>query len=343
MASAELVQQLDEQLEAINEYKDTELISRRDDWGPITFKIATQDIERARSIAGDLSTMPLTDLTDQAAQDIIDRIPDVSSYLQQIDEFTLEGNAEQNRDNIAVYLKDAVAGLHTAASPWIPYLAYKRGDFSANIRRIEKAVTQATHQLEEAETYAATKRKEVDKIVSLAREASASAGVATFTSEFDSEAKTLAQSSRRWLWAVGVLALLTLASAIGSFFWPALPEDAISWATLRYVVAKVSVIAILFTGTVWCGRIYRALRHQRSINRHRALSLKTFQAFVQATDDPATRDAVLMAATKSIFANVPTGFVEERAANQDASVSVLEIGKSAGKTVPTRKPASPDD
>ena len=342
MASAELVQQLEEQLETINEYKDTELISRRDDWGPITFEIATQDIELARSIAGDLSTMPLTDLTDQAAQDIIAHIPGVSSSLQQIDEFTLEGNAERNRDSIAANLKDVVAGLHTAASQWISYLAYKRGEFSANIKRIEESVTEAKRQLEEAENYAATKRKEVDKIVNLAREASASAGVATFTSEFDSEAKKLAGSSQWWLWAVGGLAFLTLASAIVLFFWPPFPEYANSWTTLRHVVAKVSVIAILFTGTIWCGRIYRALRHQRSINRHRALSLKTFQAFVQATDDPATRDAVLMAATKSIFANVPTGFVEERAANQDASVSVLEIGKSAGKAVPTRKSASPE-
>lgn len=342
MASAELVQQLEQQLETINRYRDADLISRPD-WGIIIFDIAAQDIELARSIAGDLSTMPLTDLTDQAAQDIIAHIPNVSSSLQRIDEFTVEeGDPSQNRNSIAANLKDAVARLHTAASQWIPYLAYKRGDFSANIRRIEAAVTEATHQLEEAETYAATQRQKVDKIVNLAREASASAGVATFTSEFDSEATALASSSRWWLLVVGVLAFLTLASAITSFFWPALPEDANSWTTLRHVVAKVSVIAILFTGTVWCGRIYRALRHQRSINRHRALSLKTFQAFVQATDDPATRDAVLMAATKSIFANVPTGFVEERAANQDASVSVLEIGKSAGKAVPTRKSASPE-
>ena len=139
------------------------------------------------------------------------------------------------------------------------------------------------------------------------------------------------------------LALLTLASAIGSFFWPSLPDDANGWATLRHVVAKVSVIAMLFTGTVWCGRIYRALTHQRSINRHRALSLKTFQAFVKATDDPATRDAVLMAATKSIFANVPTGFVEERTADRDASVNVFDVGRSVGKATPTKRAASSDE
>ncbi len=341
MASEAIVLQLKEQLEKINRYQDAELI-RRSDWGTITFKIASQDIELALSIASDLSAMPLMYLTDQAAQDIMAQIPHVSTHLQLIDEFKLEGDASKNRNNIAAHLKNAVAALHTAASQWIPYLAYKRGDFSANIKQIETAVTDARHRLDKAETYAAAKREEVDKIVHLTREASASAGVATFTSEFDREATALAGSSRWWLGAVAALAFLTLASAIGSFFWPSLSGDANSWATLRFVVAKVSVIAILFTGTIWCGRIYRALKHQRSINRHRALSLKTFQAFVQATDDPATRDAVLMAATKSIFANVPTGFVEERAANQDTSVNVLEIGKSSSKAMPTRGAALPE-
>ena len=341
MASAELVKKLEEQLETINRYQDAELISRPD-WGTITFEIAAKDINLARSIASDLLAMPLTYLTDQAAQDIIEKIPYVSTYLRRIDNFKLKGDPAKNRDNIATDLNIMVVDLHTSASQCIPYLAYKRGDFSANIREIETAVTDARRWRDEAEIYVATKQKEVDKIVALTREASASAGVATFTSEFDREATALADSSRKWLKAVAVLAFLTLASAIGSFFWLPLPEDANSWATLRFVVAKVSVIAILFTGTIWCGRIYRALTHQRSINRHRALSLKTFQAFVQATDDPTTRDAVLMAATKSIFANVPTGFVEERAASQDTSVNVLEIGKSAGKAMPIRGTASPE-
>lgn len=342
MASAELVQQLEEQLETINRYQDVKLV-KRPDWGTITFETSAQDIELARSIAGDLSVMPLIQLTDQAAEEMLSRVPNVSAYLQQIDEFTLEGNAEQNRDNIAANLSGAVAKLHAVAFQWIPYLAYKRGDFSANIEQIETAVTDAKHRLDDAEAYAATKQGEIDKIVTLAREAAASVGVAAFTGEFNKEAKALASSSRWWLWAAGLLALATLASAIGFFFWPPLPKEVDGWATLRHVVAKVSVIAVLFTGTIWCGRIYRALTHQRSINKHRALSLKTFQAFAQATEDPATRDAVLMAATKSIFANVPTGFVEERAADRDASVNVFDVGRSMGKATPTKRAASSDE
>ena len=343
MASAELIQQLEEQLGTINRYQDTELVSRREEWGAITFEIASQDIETAKSIAADLSSMPLIHLTDRAINNIMAHIPTVSSYLQQIDELKLEGDPAQNRHNIASHLKGAVEQLHTAASQWIPYLAYKRGDFSENIRQFTSAIASAQTQLDESASYVATKRDEVDRIVALAREAAGRAGVATFTQEFDAESKTLAATSRWWLGAVVGLALLTITAALGSFYWPSLPNDASGWVTLRHVVAKVSVIAILFTGTVWCGRIYRALTHQRSVNRHRALSLTTFQAFVEATDDPGTRDAVLVAATKSIFGNVPTGFVDERGATQDTSVNVLEIGKSAGKAVPTRKANPPEE
>ena len=343
MASAELVQQLEEQLETINRYQDTELVSRLDDWGPITFEIAAQDIETAKSIAADLSSMPLMHLTDQAINDIMAHIPNVSSYLQRIDKFKLESDPAGNRNNIASHLKSAVEQLHTAASQWIPYLAYKHGDFSENIRQFTSAIASAQNQLDESASYVATKRDEVARIVALAREAAGRAGVATFTQEFDAESKVLAATSRWWLGAVVGLALLTITAALVSFFWPPLSDNASGWVTLRHVVAKVSVIAILFTGTVWCGRIYRALTHQRSVNRHRALSLTTFQAFVEATDDPGTRDAVLMAATKSIFGTVPTGFVDERGATQDTSVNVLEIGKSAGKAVPTRKANPPEE
>lgn len=341
MASADLVKQLEEQLATITQYEGTEL-KRRQEWGTITFDEAAQDIDTALSIALDLSTMPLVHLTDQAAQDITNAIPNVATYLEQIDNFELQGNAQSNRDNIATHLKSAVAQFHTVTSQWIPYLAYKRGDFSENIKKFEETIENARSQYGQAVDFAKAKEGEVNKIVEASREASASAGAATFTHEFEEEAKKLAVTSRWWLGTVASLAFVTVMVSVLSFSWPSLPNDADVWAALRHVVAKVSVIAVLFTGTVWCGRIYRAIRHQCSINRHRALSLKTFQAFVQATDDPATRDAVLMATTRSIFANVPTGLVDERSASQDTSVSVLEVGKSAGKAVPTNRVASPD-
>ena len=90
---------------------------------------------------------------------------------------------------------------------------------------------------------------------------------------------------------------------------------------------------MLFTGTLWCGRIYRALLHQAATNKHRALSLQTFRAFVEATEDENVKDAVLLSATRAIFASIPTGFVDQKAVPDDSSIKVVELAKTAGKNL----------
>ena len=107
--------------------------------------------------------------------------------------------------------------------------------------------------------------------------------------------------------AAAVFAGATIAAALLFYFWPKVSSEADLWETLRNLASKAAIIAVLFTGTVWCGRIYRALVHQATVNRHRGLSLKTFQAFVESTDDSYVKDAVLMAATRTVLVLMPTG------------------------------------
>ena len=99
-----------------------------------------------------------------------------------------------------------------------------------------------------------------------------------------------------------------------------------------------TTIAVLFSATIWCGRICRDLKHQSTINQHRALSLKTFQAFVEATNDDRIKDSVLMSASRAIFGRMKTGFVSERGLEHDPEVNFLEIGHSSMK--PSTPPAN---
>ena len=69
-----------------------------------------------------------------------------------------------------------------------------------------------------------------------------------------------------------------------------------------------------------------------TVNKHRALSLKTFEAFAKSSEDKYVKDAVLMAATRTVFGNVPTGLVEERS-NQESGVNFVEFGRAASETV----------
>lgn len=67
------------------------------------------------------------------------------------------------------------------------------------------------------------------------------------------------------------------------------------------------------------------------MNRHRAIALGTFETFVAGTSDDVTKNAILMEATRSIFAPVQTGYV---AGDDDNSigrvVEVVELASSAG-------------
>lgn len=330
MPSQDSINELKAELGKVAQYQVEKLVSRAE-WGAIDFKTAEEDIERVISIAKDLSELPLEYLTENAVQNITSNLPSVTQYLNEIDQFDLTGDAGSRRDHISENLHNSAEILTEYASPHIPYLAYRKGDVSLNIAALNSAVGQAEKIIEDAKEKAEGEMEEVSNIVSAARKAAASVGVATFTQEFDNEATDLKNRSTNWLWATGGLAVSTIGVSIIFYQWPLISTDAGAWETLRNVVSKIAIIAVLFTGTIWCGRIYRALMHQATINRHRALSLKTFQAFIAATSDDRVKDSVLMSATRSIFGRVPTGLVNENGLGQEPEVNFVEIGRSSSE------------
>ncbi len=331
MISKETLDSLKTNIASITKYQDSSLTSRPE-WGTITFDVVAAEIDYALSMTSSLAEMPLDSLTDIAASELFNSMPDVAQLLDQIDSFDVEqGNASATRDETARGLKDAVVYMHEQYGKWLPYLAFRRGDTDANINKLKDAVSTAQEKMSEVESYMRQKQDEVDNIVAAAREAAASAGVATFTHAFDKEADKLAETSSNWFWGTIGCSVGTVVAIVLLYFWPSLPADADNWAIVRNVFMKVSAVAVLLNGSVWCARMYRALAHQATTNRHRALSLQTFQAFASATDDDRTRDAVLLAATKCIFANTSTGLVEEGGSVQDPSVQFMEIGKKSSE------------
>ena len=75
--------------------------------------------------------------------------------------------------------------------------------------------------------------------------------------------------------------------------------------------------------------MYKAVEHRRAVNRHKELALKTFRTFVDATEVEHTKDAVLLAATTSIFDNVPTGLVDQKGGTKDhPALQIVDASKS---------------
>lgn len=329
MATQEQVQIIRALTDELNVTPIDSLISNQQKWGSINFEAARRDLELMFGLSGHLKELPLEILPDGVANTFAQFLTQANSAVQSIKAFSIEsGNPTGQRDQLVTQAHQYAEQLLTTTQSWIPFLAYQKGDVQRNIEALSKSVNDAKMILERAKSEATEKSKEIAGIVTAAREASASAGVGVFTSDFDGQASSLETEAVKWLKFTAWLAFLTIVAALLTFLIP-IDKEATSAQIVQYMTTKLVVLIVFLTATVWCGRIYKATKHQAAVNNHRANALKTFQAFVKAASGDSIRDAVLLETTRSIFTITPSGYLETTNSSADSSTKVLEIIKGA--------------
>jgi hypothetical protein len=329
MAKKEKIKPLRELIAESLKFEIDKLVSRSE-WGSINFEGARDDLTRIFSIVGHLNILPLESLTDQTVDQIHQSLTTAMDVLSRLDKFSLsEGTPTQIRDRLVNEIHSQADNFYTIATPWIPFLAYQKGDVARNISELTDSVSRATGLVETAKTDIRNKSAEIEDIVIKAREASASAGAAVFTKDFSDESKSLETKAESWLKATGFFGVLTIVFAI--VLWLVSEPTDNGWEAAQKFGARLVVLVVLFTATLWCGRIYKALMHQSVTNKHRALSLQTFQAFSAAASDDQTRNAVLTETTRSIFSLSATGYISEDG-NQEGAIRLIELQKIVGSS-----------
>lgn len=323
MASKQQIEPLTKAIAECLAYDKDDLTSRPD-WGSIRFDGAQHDLTRIFSIAKHLGLLPIDQLTDAAANDVKTKLDQVNAQLKAIDSFKIEQqNPGPARDSIVNQIHAVADQFYASASQWVPFLAYQKGDVAKNIEQLTAAVNEGKRIADSARKDIETKSREIENIITQAREASASAGAAVFTSAFLNEATEQNTSAKRWLVTAACFAVITLVAAV--LMWRFPESNLTSGELTQKLGTKIAILVVLFTMTVWCGRIYRALRHQASVNKHRGLSLQTFQAFSAAAADVGTKDAVLMETTRAIFTVGATGFLDGKGSRDDPGTRMIEI------------------
>lgn len=304
---------------------DEESLRSRPEWGTINFEEAREDFDRIFSICGYLAELPVERLTEQVVASIHQQLSQVVALFNEINEYSIEsGNPTQRRDELISQVHQRAEELSSVASPWIPFLAYERGDVAKNIQLLQGAVEEARQLLEAGRARVKEQQEEIGQAVVAAREASAAAGAAVFTQDFGETAEALGQRARTWLWITGGLAGATLAAAVLFLFVP--PTGSTVFDAIHSGGIRLTILGVLAGATVWAGRIYRALSHQETVNQHRSLSLRTFQAFSRAASDDATRDAVLIEATRAVFGASSSGYLNGEPENS-GSLHVVELAR----------------
>lgn len=330
MANIEYCKALELEVKRVLEYRTKSLVSRPE-WGVFNFKNAEIDLERIYKLLAFLEVMPLEHLPDDIAVSMTRNLVQLRKHLEEINLFSIRSSdANKKNEDLVINVRRSIDTVYKDAAPWVAFLAYLKGDVTQNIERLSSAVTEANEMLEKAKADTQKKFEEIERIITTARETSAAAGAGVFTADFEEESKKQGERARPWLIATACLAVATLAVAVFTWFWTQIGLD--KGQIWQKVSSKLIALSVLMTATFWCGKMYKALMHQSAVNRHRALSLRTFQAFLAAASDEQTKNAVLLETTRSIFSPGVTGFVDARGSGPESdSPRIIEIVKSLTK------------
>jgi hypothetical protein len=330
LATEQAVKQIRNIVDEITKDSIDSLVTNRD-WGRMNFEGVRKNLELIFGIATPLATLPLELLPEQDINPIRDALAPIAAQIAAMRSFSIEQtNPTGQRDSIMNSLRDQAVNLYAQTQIRIPFLAFQRADVRQNEAKFAQAVADARNLLDTANTQSEAALKEIAGIITAARDAAASVGVAHYTSDFTGETERLEKAAVVWLWATGIFGAITILTAlIFPFVYPVV-GTASQLQAVQVYTSKLVALGVLFTATLWCGRLYKAAKHQAMVNRHRANALKTFQAFVKSASDDQTRNAVLLEATRSIFALSASGYLDGAESGQgDGAVKILEVIKSA--------------
>jgi transposase-like protein len=265
---------------------------------------------------------------------LVDGLEELNTILGRIRVFSIyQQNPKDIRIKYTSRIKTAIDNFYTIAHLWIPYLAYQKGDVKKNIEELNSSVKNASFILDKTKEDVQTKKEEIDNIILAVKEASASVGVGHFSENFEEEAKIHKTNATKWLWTTAILAGSTLLSTIIIYFAFPIVDNATMAQIVQVLSTKIILISILFTATLWAGKMYKATIHQMTMNKHRSNSLRTFQTFTKASNDITTRDAVLMETTKSIFSILPSGYIDNERSGATNSTNIIEVIKNSSDII----------
>lgn len=279
---------------------------------------------------------PLTDLPRSTLEDIAGRLKTVHDYLETILDYSPDDQEVTKKEAINK-AEEAYRILHESLAPIIAIGRHEGGRPAEELR---SEVKSAKEELNRVRSQMRAYRDEAQEKIEHARKAAGDTGAVRQGEWFKQEATTAGKSAKKWLVATIILATLTLFTAL-AFLLLSLPKppgwgvlSPSTWTTgqaLQIGLSKFVILAVEASSTVWSARIYRANSHNQTVNRHRANTVKTFQAFSDFAESASTQDAVLRKGAASIFAPQPSGYLRgQRDAEQGPGLNTIDSIRELG-------------
>ena len=134
-------------------------------------------------------------------------------------------------------------------------------------------------------------------------------------------------TASRW-WFVGTVGLAIASGVVFLLLVRALKLEGTDLpGILQNVFTKGFLLTLLYLLLNRCIKSYAAEKHLEVVNRHRQNALETFEAFYNTSKNPATQDAVLVAATKAIFDANQSGYLSTKTRGSENANPVQQVIK----------------
>lgn len=303
------LEELRESLKKLNQIEG-EALGRREELGTaFNFEQGIPIFERTLKLFRDLSECNFDNLPLGRLNSLKQSADQALTAFNEVKRFNLEAqqNPREARDRMIKKIENDYPTHFDKLSPIIAYSVRKGTDFA----RLEREGKESLQLMGKIRTDHETRGKEMldDMATTLGkvRQAAADVGVAQHSVHFANESKHHLKWGRGWLITTGLVGIVTVAFAWFSLH-TALSGDS-PFHIIRFTVSRILIISILSYGLVWSARNYSAHKHNEVINKHRQNALSTFEAFVKATDDQETKNAVLLQATHCIFTPQRSGYL----------------------------------
>lgn len=300
-------------------------------WGILNFvEISREYEERLKPTLNALMSIDLSFLNPAELDEIGNKFGAIQAATEEISTFNIDqGDATARRSQIISQLRAHIRKFEAHVATFaIPILLQilSSDERKAAVDSAREEAAKLIGDAEETLKSISRTEKSVSEILDNVRDAAANVGVEIHATIFETESQSLKRQSYWWLVATAVL---LIASGFGAAYFYQNPSFALGDITiaLQIIVPKVLLLGLLVSITVWCGRNYRALAHEAAVNKHRANALSTFRTFVDATKEPEVRNAVLLEATRAIFSQAPSGYLD-KSDNSGSDNRITEVVRS---------------
>lgn len=238
------------------------------------------------------------------------------------------GATQQTRDSIAEQIKSQYGQLYDSIFIPLDTHLLKQSLSSGNIQQLAK---EAKNTLKEINT----QKAKGEELLHAIQETAAVGGTSKFAGIFSVEAENHKTAANWWLVVTTIAAVAIIFFLFHTFNGLTNAIQNLSVAEMiangsgqnvgnsnanglsgsiifQLFFAKVLILSFLSVVFYQIAKNYNANMHLFIINKHRENSLKTFQAFVESTNDPKTKDIILVQSTQTIFSAGDTGYVSSK-------------------------------